>query len=107
MEDLFRATSLNGREGEKIRPAFSNGSIVCFAWDETSLVGASRALTDGEYHAVIYDVAVHPTYQGRGIGRHMMEQLLERLSVWRVMLVADGGVPASTVGLASSRVTRM
>ena len=92
LEELFRATNLNGREGEKIRRAFANSSLVCFAWDGTTLVGASRALTDGEYHAVIYDVAVHPAYQARGIGRHMMEQLLGQMSVWRVLLVADRGV---------------
>jgi len=92
LEELFRATNLGGRVGEKIRRAFVNSWVVCFAWDGASLIGASRALTDGEYHAVIYDVAVHPDYQAQGIGRRLMEQLLERLSVWRVMLVADAEV---------------
>jgi ribosomal protein S18 acetylase RimI-like enzyme len=92
LEELFRATNLNGREGAKIHRAFANSSLVCFAWNGMALIGASRALTDGEYHAVIYDVVVHPAYQARGIGRHMMEQLLGRLSVWRVLLVADRGV---------------
>lgn len=27
-----------------------------------------RAITDGEYHATIYDVVVHPDYQGQGMG---------------------------------------
>jgi len=29
-------------------------------------VAAGRALTDGEYHATIYDVVVDPEYQRRG-----------------------------------------
>ena len=57
--------------------------------DGARLIGASRAITDGEYHGLIYDVAVLPEYQGRGIGQSMLQQLLERLPVWRVMLVAD------------------
>lgn len=92
LEGLFRATNLGGRTGEKIRRAFLNSSLVCFAYDEARLIGASRALTDGEYHALIYDVVVLPEYQGRGVGRRLVEQLLERLSVWRVMLVADAEV---------------
>jgi aralkylamine N-acetyltransferase len=89
LEELFRATNLGGRAGEKIRRAFVNSHLVCFARDGATLIGASRALTDGEYHAVIYDVAVHPDYQARGIGRGLIEQLLDRLPVWRVMLVAN------------------
>ena len=45
--------------------------------------------TDGEYHALIYDVAVRPEFQRGGVGRRMLERLLGCLNVWRVMLVAD------------------
>jgi ribosomal protein S18 acetylase RimI-like enzyme len=55
-------------------------------------VAASRALTDWEYHATIYDVVVHPDYQHRGIGTRMMHELVQRLKVWRIMLVANGEV---------------
>jgi ribosomal protein S18 acetylase RimI-like enzyme len=92
LEGLFAATELGGRVGEKIRRAFTKSSLVCFAYDSSRLVGASRAITDGEYHGLIYDVAVLPDYQGHGIGRRMMEELLARMPVWRVMLVADEGV---------------
>ena len=56
------------------------------------LVGAARAITDGEYHGLICDVAIRPEYQWQGIGRRLMRDLLERLPVWRMMLVADQGV---------------
>ncbi len=46
----------------------------------------ARAITDGEYHAVVYDVAVHPEYQGRGIGKELMSRMLSSLRVWRLML---------------------
>jgi aralkylamine N-acetyltransferase len=89
LEALFAASGLGGRVGDKIRRAFLNSQLVCLAFSGETLIGASRAITDGEYHGFIYDVAVHPTYQGVGIGRRMMEELLARLPVWRVMLVAD------------------
>lgn len=89
LEALFKAGGLGGREGDKIRRAFEQSSLVSFVYQESRLVGASRALTDGEYHALIYDVVVHPNCQRRGIGSAMMQALLARLPVWRVMLVAD------------------
>jgi GNAT superfamily N-acetyltransferase len=51
-----------------------------------------RALTDWEYHAFIYDVAVHPEFQKQGIGRLVMEAILAKVPVWRVMLVASADV---------------
>lgn len=92
LEALFRAGGLAGREGDKIRRAFEQSSLVCFVYQDARLVGACRALTDGEYHALIYDVVVHPDCQRQGIGSAMMHALLARLPVWRVMLVADGEV---------------
>ena len=89
LQDLFRATDLGGRVGDKILRAFNNSGIVCFAFAEDRLIGACRAITDSEYHAFVYDVAVHPDYQGRGVGKSLMTQLLSQVSVWRVMLVAD------------------
>jgi ribosomal protein S18 acetylase RimI-like enzyme len=92
LENLFKEAGLAGRIGDKIRRAFEHSQVVCFAFHGTALVGVSRAITDGEYHAMIYDVAVLPHYQRRGIGRRLMQELLNRLPVWRVMLVADENV---------------
>lgn len=103
LEQLFRAARLGGRAGDKIRRAFVNSSIVCLAYDSRTLVGASRAMTDGEYHGLIYDVAVLPEYQRQGIGRRMMQELLSRMPVWRVMLVADGDVQGFYRGLGFER----
>lgn len=92
VEALFAAVDLGGRKGDKLRRAFLASQVVCFVYDDEKLIGVSRALTDMEYHALIYDVAVHPDYQRGGIGTEMMARLLERLPVWRVMLIADDDV---------------
>lgn len=92
LQDLFRAAELGGRVGDKILRAFKNSSVVCLAFASDRLIGASRAVTDGEYHAFVYDVAVHPDFQGIGVGEELMSRLLAKINVWRVMLFADRNV---------------
>lgn len=106
VEALFAAVELGGRKGDKLRRAFLASQVVCFVFDDENLIGVSRALTDGEYHALIYDVAVHPDYQRAGIGSEMMAHLLERLPVWRVMLVADDDVQDFYARLGFARHTQ-
>ncbi len=89
LEALYAAAGLGNRTGAKLRRAFEKSGHVCLAYDEGRLVAGCRAISDGEYHAFIYDVAVHPDWQGRGLGKALMRRLLARLPVWRVMLVAD------------------
>ena len=64
--DLFKLSDLGGREGDKVRRSFERSDVVCFAFDGPKLVGSARALSDFEYHATIYDVAVHPAYSKTG-----------------------------------------
>ena len=89
---LFEAAGLAHREANKILRAYRNSDLVCYCWHGSQLVASARALTDGEYHGMIYDVAVHPEHQRQGIGSRLMQELIERLPVWRVLLVADHDV---------------
>jgi len=86
LRQLFKAADLGGREGDKIRRAFTNSSVMCFALKGSALVGVARAISDGEYH----DVAVNPEFQRQGLGRRIVREVLARLPVWRILLVADG-----------------
>jgi GNAT superfamily N-acetyltransferase len=43
------------------------------AWDGNTLVGCVRILSDGYFFATIPEILVDPVYQGKGIGRQLME----------------------------------
>jgi N-acetylglutamate synthase-like GNAT family acetyltransferase len=47
-------------------------------------VGFGRATSDGIFRAVLWDVVVAREYQGRGLGRQIVEGLLERPCLRRV-----------------------
>lgn len=48
------------------------------AYDGEQLVGFGRVIADGILHALIVDLIVLPSHQQRGIGRAILDQLVER-----------------------------
>jgi ribosomal protein S18 acetylase RimI-like enzyme len=85
---IFERAPLGKREPEKLRRAALNSHIVCSAYDSDTIVGFGRAISDGEYQSAIYDVVVMPEYQGQGVGRTIMESLLQHLPKGPVLIYA-------------------
>lgn len=76
---LFETTGWN-REykatATELALAVTNSQHVVAAYDRQQLVGFGRVVTDGVLHAMIYDMIVHPAYQGRSIGAQVLQRLL-------------------------------
>ncbi len=76
---LFETTGWN-REylatPEELLKAVANSHYVVAAYDGTKLVGFGRVVTDGVLHAMLYDMIVHPEYQGHGIGTKILNLLV-------------------------------
>ncbi|HEY4232321.1 MAG TPA: GNAT family N-acetyltransferase [Lacipirellulaceae bacterium] len=88
---VFKRAPLGIRDPACLQEAFQNSQIRCFVWDGGELVGAGRAMTDGVRNTVIFDVALLPEYQGRGLGSEIMNFLMERSRAPRVLLFAAPG----------------
>ena len=73
----------NSQEHEK---AFKNSDITIFVKGGSQVVGVGRALTDFVSQGAIYNVAVDPDYQGRGVGNAIVTGLLDRLKGINVIL---------------------
>ncbi|HZG60092.1 MAG TPA: GNAT family N-acetyltransferase [Anoxybacillus sp.] len=58
-----------------------NTSLIVTAWDRDRLIGSARLFTDFVRWGNIYDVVVHRDYQGKGIGKNLILQLIEHPSV--------------------------
>ncbi|MEQ8199621.1 MAG: GNAT family N-acetyltransferase [Clostridiaceae bacterium] len=78
-------------KGEIHKKAFENSHTVIFVFDGDKLVGFGRAISDGVYQAAIYDVAVLPEYQGKSVGRTIVNGILERIPQCNVILYASPG----------------
>jgi GNAT superfamily N-acetyltransferase len=60
-----------------VRRALDHSHPVVSAWDGARLVGFTRAISDLTYRATIWDVIVAESHQHRGVGRAMMQRVLE------------------------------
>jgi aralkylamine N-acetyltransferase len=88
---VFKRAPLGDRDPAKLQEAFQNSQIRCFVWDAGELVGAGRALTDGVWHTMIFDVVLLPEYQGRGLGKEIMKFLADRSKAPHILLYAAPG----------------
>lgn len=64
--------------------ALANSKPIVTVWEGDRLIGFARATSDGIYRATIWDVVVHPDYQGNGLGRKLVETVLMHPHVNRV-----------------------
>jgi N-acetylglutamate synthase-like GNAT family acetyltransferase len=78
LQELFRVTAHWGRDRQTsdLEIAIRNSKPVVTIWDGDRLIGFARATSDGVYRATIWDVLVHPEYQGAGLGRKLVETVL-------------------------------
>ena len=87
LAEVYRLAPLGGYDDlEKLRCAYKKSDVCCFAYYEAQLVAAVRALSDGEYYAFVCEIVVLPEFQRKGIGTHLMNAVIEKLSAKKVLL---------------------
>jgi len=77
LSHLYVIAPLGEKDPKDLKTVFSNSRYTYFVYDENKLIGVGRALADGVDCSYICDVAVHPEYQGLGLGKVMVQRLLE------------------------------
>ena len=67
----------SGRSQRELSRMLAGSQAVVSAWQGHALVGFGRATSDGVFRAVLWDVVVAAEHQGQGLGRRLVEALLQ------------------------------
>ncbi|MEL6249035.1 MAG: GNAT family N-acetyltransferase [Cyanobacteria bacterium J06648_16] len=96
LEELCDAVGWSRRPIRKVKKAIQHSFLVVTMWEQRGtrkrLVGFSRATSDHAFNATIWDVVIHPDFQGQGLGKALMKQLVKKLrseDISNVTLFAD------------------
>ncbi len=81
----------SAKKPDQLYKALMNSDSLISAWDGEKLVGLGNAISDG--HLVVYypHLLVLPEYQGKGVGKRILQKMQETYSDFHMqMLTADG-----------------
>ena len=59
-----------------LKKCLANSDVIVSLWVGKEIVGFGRALTDGIYRGVLWDIVIHQNYQGKGFGKLIVKNLL-------------------------------
>lgn len=77
LSELYRIAPLGTKSGDWLKTAYSNSMFKRFAFDGESVVAAGRAVADGVDCAYLCDIVVHPACQGSGLGKELIQSLVD------------------------------
>ena len=64
-----------------LKKCLANSDVVISIWVGNEIVGFGRALTDGVYRGVLWDIVIDQNHQGKGYGTLIIENLLSSKKV--------------------------
>lgn len=85
---LFRRAPLLRpvRKHDDVWKMFEQAQLVLTAWNDGELVGIARVLTDGVLFSYLCDLAVEPDVQRLGVGKALIQAILERCKGTELLL---------------------
>ena len=87
LSELYRIAPLGTKSADWLRTAYANSMFKCIAFDGAKIVAAGRAVADGVDCSYLCDIVVHPAYQGRGLGKRLVQELIELSTGHRKILL--------------------
>ncbi len=97
---LYRVAPLGDKSAADLTRVFGNSMFRALAFDGGRLVGAGRVLADARDCAYLCDIAVHPSHQGRGLGKEIVQRLVGLSAGHRKIILY--AVPAGSLSTRAS-----
>ena len=64
------------RTTNDLKKCLANSDVIVSLWVGKEIVGFGRALTDGIYRGVLWDIVIDQNHQGKGFGTLIVKNLL-------------------------------
>ena len=64
-----------------LKKCLANSDVIISIWVGSEIVGFGRALSDGIYRGVLWDIVIDHNYQGNGFGKLIIQTLLTSKSL--------------------------
>lgn len=85
--NLYALVGWQKKDDYKIQKAIEKSILLVTIWKDKDLIATGRAAGDGIFNATLWDVAVHPRYQKKGIGKFLVETMIKELDEQGIPLV--------------------
>nr|YP_009397549.1 hypothetical protein [Dipterosiphonia australica]ARW66735.1 hypothetical protein [Dipterosiphonia australica] len=96
LERLCDSVGWVRRPFKKVKIALANSfltvSLFSYKNNRKKLIGFARVTSDGSFNATIWDVAIDPEFQGKGLGKTLMNEVIKELrnqDIGTITLFAD------------------
>ncbi len=60
-----------------LKKCLANSDVILSIWSGNEIVGFGRALSDGIYRGVLWDIIIDQDHQGKGFGKLIVRNLLD------------------------------
>ena len=64
------------RKINDLKKCLANSDVIVSIWSGKEIVGFGRALSDGVYRGVLWDIVIDADFQGQGFGKLIVNNLL-------------------------------
>ncbi len=91
LQELFQSVNwLSANYPDRLKKALDHCETVITAWDGELLTGLINAIDDGELTAYVHYLCVNPAYQGKGVGRELLDRIKKKYqSYLYLILIAE------------------
>jgi aralkylamine N-acetyltransferase len=96
LEKLCDSVGWVRRPFRKVKTAIEHSFLIISLFhiqdNNHILVGFARATSDHAFNATIWDVVIHPDFQGQGLGKMLIDQIIQQLryaDITTITLFAD------------------
>ena len=65
------------RKLKDLKNCLADSDVIVSLWSKNKILGFGRALSDGIYRSILWDIVIDHNHQGKGFGKLIVNSLLE------------------------------